>query len=73
MKFTTENQKENKVTWTTTQTVKHVIYGNTEVNITGMKGMHSVWLKQGKRMSQKVNGLNLSEAINFANNLINNI
>jgi hypothetical protein len=38
-----------------------------------MNNIHSVWHKQGHKMSQKVDGLKLSEAIDFANNLINNI
>jgi hypothetical protein len=73
MKFTKENQKDNRISNTTTQTVKHFLYGNNEVSISGMDGKHSVWHKQGNRMSQKVEGLNLSEAVDFANNLINNI
>ena len=73
MIFTIANQQDNKITNTTTQTIKHVLYSNNEVTISGINSIHSVWHKQGKRMSQKVSGLKLSEAIDFANNLINNI
>ena len=73
MTFTIANQQDNKITNTTTQTIKHVMYSNNEVSISGMNNIHSVWHKQGHRMSQKVDGLNLSEAVDFANNLIKNI
>ncbi len=73
MNFTIANQQDNKITNTTTQTVKHVLYSNNEVSICGMNNIHSVWHKQGHRMSQKVDGLNLKDAVEFANNLINNI
>ena len=73
MTFTIANQKGNKISRTTVQTVKHFIYRNNEVSISGMNNLHSVWLKQGTRMSQKVNGLNLADAVDFANNLIKNI
>lgn len=73
MKFTKENQKDNRISNTTTQKVKHFLYRNNEVTISGMDGKHSVWHKQGHRMSQKVSGLNLSDAVDFANNLINSI
>ena len=73
MTFTIANQKDNKITNTTIQTIKHVMYSNNEVSISGMNNIHSVWHKQGHRMSQKVDGLNLSEAVDFANNLIKNI
>ena len=70
MKFTNENQKENKITWTTKQTVKHFLYSNNEVSISGMDGNHSVWHKQGNKMSQKIDNLNISDAVDFANKLI---
>ena len=73
MTFTIANQQDNKITNTTTQTVKHVMYSNNEVSISGMNNVHSVWLKQGARTSQKVDGLSLSDAVSFANNLIKNI
>jgi len=73
MIFTIENQKGNKITVTTTQTVRHTLYGNTEVSISGMYGLHTVWLKQGSRVSQKANDLNLEDAILFANEFIKNI
>jgi len=73
MNFTIANQQDNKITNTTTQTVRHFLYSNNEVTISGMDNLHSVWHKQGHRMSQKVDGLNLEDAVEFANNLINNI
>ena len=73
MTFTIANQQDNKITNTTTQTVKHIMYSNNEVSISGMNNLHSVWLKQGTRMSQKVEGLNLADAVDFANNLIKSI
>jgi uncharacterized protein YbcV (DUF1398 family) len=73
MTFTIANQQDNKITNTTTQTIKHVMYSNNEVTISGMNNLHSVWHKQGRRMSQKIDGLNLAEAVDFANNLIKNI
>ena len=71
--FTIENQQDNKITNTTTQNIKHFIYSNNEVSISGMNNLHSVWHKQGRRMSQKVDGLSLSEAVVFANNLMKSI
>ena len=73
MTFTIANQLGNHISNTTTQTIKHTIYGNNEVTISGMDGVHDVWNKVDRRMSQKVDGLNLNDAIEFANNLINNI
>ena len=73
MTFTIANQQDNKITNTTTQTIKHFLYSNNEVSISGMNNLHSVWLKQGARMSQKVEGLNLADAVDFANNLIKSI
>ena len=73
MSFTKENQRDNKITNTTVQTITHLLYSDNEVSISGMNGKHSVWHKQGRRMSQKVENINLDEAVEFANNLINNI
>lgn len=73
MTFTIANQQDNKITNTTTQTIKHNLYSNNEVTISGMNELHSVWLRQGHRMSQKVDNLNLADAVEFANNLIKNI
>ena len=54
MKFTVENQEENNISRTTKQTIKHFLYSNNEVIISGMDGSHSVWHKQGRRMSHKL-------------------
>jgi hypothetical protein len=73
MKFTIDNQKGNKITWTTSQVVKHILYSNNEVSISGMGGVHTVWHKCGHRISQKANNLNLQEAVKFANEFIKSI
>ena len=73
MTFTIANQQGNRISRTTNQTIKHFLYSNNEVSISGMNNVHSVWHKQGHRMSRKVGGLNLNDAIEFANNLIKNI
>ena len=73
MTFTIANQQDNSIANTTTQTVKHFIYSNNEVSISGINNVHSVWHKQGKRVSKKVSGLNLAEAVDFANNLMKSI
>jgi hypothetical protein len=80
MKFTIENQKGNKITNTTKQTVKLSIYSDNEVSITGIltriymtDAMHDVWHKQGKKMTKRGANLTLSEAVLFANNLINSM
>ena len=73
MKFTIENQKGNNITRTTSQTVKHAMYGNNEVSICGMNGSHTVWHKQGSRITRINDGLNLNDALSFANNFIKNI
>lgn len=70
MKFTIENQKENRISRTTNQTIKHFLYSNNEVSISGMDGKHSVWHKQGHKMSQKIDNLNINDAVDFANKLI---
>ena len=73
MTFTIDNQKGNKITWTTSQVVKHNLYSNNEVSISGMGGVHSVWHKFGHRISQKANDLTLQEAVDFANQFIKTI
>ena len=73
MTFTIANQQDNRITNTTTQTIKHFIYSDNEVSISGMNNVYSVWHKQGNRMSKKVNSLNLAEAVDFANNLMKSI
>ena len=73
MTFTIANQKGNNITWTTSQKVKHNLYSNNEVSISGMGGVHTVWHKQGHRISQKASGLDLLDAISFANKFIKSI
>ena len=73
MKFTIENQKGNNITWTTSQVVRHNLYSNNEVSISGMDNVHTVWHKQGSRITRINDGLNLNDAISFANNFIKNI
>jgi hypothetical protein len=38
-----------------------------------MDNIHTIWHKQGSRISQKANDLNLIDAIKFANEYIKNI
>ena len=73
MTFSIDNQKGNKITWTTSQVVKHNLYSNNEVSISGMGGVHTVWHKFGHRISQKANDLTLQEAVDFANQFIKTI
>jgi hypothetical protein len=71
--FTTENQKENNISRTTSQTVKHCIYSNIEVTISGWFNKTSdckVWKRQGKKISMIAEGLELNEAILISNNII---
>lgn len=71
--FTTENQKENRISRTTTQTVKHCIYSNIEVTVSGWFNKTSdckVWKQTGKKLSMVAEGLELSDAIKLANQLI---
>jgi len=73
MYFTIENQLENNISRTTSQTVKHNLYGNNEVSISGLDGSHDVWHKFGHRMQMVAEGLNISQAVEFANNFIKSI
>ena len=73
MKFTIENQKGNNITRTSSQTVKHILYSNNEVSVCGMDNNHTVWHKQGPRITRVNDGLNLNDALSFANNFIKNI
>lgn len=69
MKFTIRNQKSNSISRTTEQTIKHFIYSNNEITISGMEGKHSVWHKTGNRISRKIEDLNIIDAVDFANKL----
>jgi hypothetical protein len=74
--FTTENQKGNNITTTTVQTLKHAIYSNIEVSISGRwntKNECSVWVNTGSRMTQKFSNLTLDQAIVEANKLVREI
>ena len=73
MTFSIDNQKGNKITWTTSQVVKHNLYSNNEVSISGMGGVHTVWHKFGHRITRVNDGLNLNDALSFANHFIKNI
>jgi|TARA_R110000823_G_scaffold188979_1_gene320920 hypothetical protein len=69
MKFTIEGQKGNTISWTTKQVLPHIVYTNYEVEISGYKGSHDVWVNSFNRSSRKFEGLNLEEAIVAANEL----
>jgi hypothetical protein len=73
MYFTIENQLENNISRTTSQTVKHNLYGNNEVSISGLDGSHHVWHKFGHRMQVVAEGLSLVEAVEFSNKFIMSI
>lgn len=73
MTFSIANQKENNTTRTTIQRVKHIMYSNNEVSISGIDNIYIVWLKQGSRISQKASNLNLIDAVIFANKFIRSI
>lgn len=71
--FTTQNQEDNRISRTTTQTVKHSIYSNIEISVVGFFNTTSdckVWKKQGKKVSMVAEGLELTEAVELANKLI---
>lgn len=70
MNFTTENQKENNISRTTTQTVNHNIYSNLSVTISGHNNLFSVWSNTGLRTKRNFEGLTLEKAIVEANKLI---
>ncbi len=72
--FKKENQKENHISITTEQTLKHNIYGNIEVTIHGIyndESRTSVWTFDGKRMKRVFEKITLDQAITEANRLIN--
>ena len=74
--FTKENQKENRISVTTEQTVKHSIYSNIEITILGSThkdANHTVWKTKTnfpKKATIMADSLTLDQAIDFANNLI---
>ena len=71
--FTTQNQEDNRISRTTTQTVKHSIYSNIEFTVTGFFNKTSdckIWKTQGKKVSVVGEGLELTEAVELANKLI---
>jgi len=68
--FTRENQKGNDISRSTKQSLKHIRYSEIEITISGMSGEYSVWVKSGKRMSQRFSELNLDQAIIEANKLL---
>ena len=70
MKFTIEGQKGNSISWTTTQKVKHAIFSNVDVTISGMRGNHSVWVRMSKNMKRVADDLSLVDAIEMGNELI---
>lgn len=73
MYFTIENQLENNISRTTSQTIKHSLYSNNEVSISGLDGSHDVWYKFGHRMQMVAEGLSLVDAVEFSNKFIKSI
>jgi hypothetical protein len=70
MNFTTANQKENRISRTTTQTCSHSIYSNLSVTISGHNNLFSVWTNTGLRTFRNAEGLTLNQAIIEGNKLI---
>ena len=71
--FTKENQKENNISTTTSQTLNHSFYSNIEITISGRWNTEeecTVWVNTGGRMTQRFSNINLDEAIIEANKLI---
>jgi hypothetical protein len=74
--FTRENQKENNITTTTTQSVKHSIYSNVEYTISGHWNTEEdckIWRHRGTTMSMLHEGLHLDDAIIICNKLISTL
>ena len=72
--FKKENQKENHISITTTQSLKHNIYSNIEVTISGIHNNENktdVWTFDGKIMRMVFENITLDQAIIEANILIN--
>ena len=72
--FTVDGMESNHITRTLTQSIKHRVYFNVEVFISGMdnnpKGF-SVWVKRSKSISRICGDLNLSQAVEIANSHLN--
>jgi len=75
--FTKENQKENRISVTTEQSLNNSIYSNIEISIVGSTNnedsSHTVWKTKTnfpKKATIMADNLTLDQAIDFANNLI---
>lgn len=71
--FSVDRQKWNNISNTTIQKVKHDIFKNIRVSISGSDLGFNVWLKVGKNITMKFEKLTLIQAVNEANKLIKNV
>jgi len=68
--FTSEGMESNHITRHLTQSLKHRVYHNVEVSISGMDNnpnSFSVWVKGFNEHSQIADDLNISQAVEIAN------
>ena len=68
--FTSEGMESNHITRHLTQSLKHRVYHNVEVSISGIDNNpngFSVWVKRFNKISKIVDGLNISQAVEIAN------
>lgn len=68
--FTSEGMKSNHITRHLTQSLKHRVYNNLEVSISGMDNNlngFSVWVKRSRIISRISGDLTISQAVELAN------
>lgn len=68
--FTSEGMESNHITRHLTQSLKHRVYHNVEVSISGMDNNDngfSVWVKRFNRISRIADDLTISQAVVLAN------
>ena len=70
--FTVSNQAENRISRTTTQTVKHNFYSNQEFSIVGLDTFN-LWRKRGTSLSMIQEFDTLEEAIEVGNKLVSSL
>ncbi len=68
--FTSEGMESNHITRHLTQSLKHRVYHNVEVSISGIDNNpngFSVWVKRFNNHSQIADNLSISQAVEIAN------
>ena len=68
--FTFEGMESNHITRHLTQSLKHRVYHNVEVSISGIDNNpngFSVWVKRFNKISQIADDLDISQALEIAN------